>query len=244
MTRRFQVEEPFWVLFPEARIGVVLARGFDNRRDGAGAAALLSSAAAKASAALGETDVAAHPAVAPWREAYRRFGAKPSKYRSSIEGLLRAARAGRLGSVNPLVDLYNVVSLRHGLPCGGEDLAAVRGDIRLTRAGGAEHFVPLGSALEDPPAQGEVVYLDDAGVLCRSWNWREAERTKLVPRTTDAFLCIEALPPAGPDRLRAACEELAALVREHLGGAARMELLERTRPGIEWEQDERMGERT
>jgi DNA/RNA-binding domain of Phe-tRNA-synthetase-like protein len=230
----FRVEEPFWSLFPDARIGIVLAHGVDNLLPRPDVAARLAEAATNAAAVLGEGDVAAHAAVAPWRSAYGAFGVKPSKYRSSIESLLRSARAGRVGPINPLVDLYNTVSLERQLPCGGEDLAAVRGDIRLTRAEGGEHFVPLGSEAEDPPQKGEVVYRDDAGVLCRCWNWREAERTKLTPATKDAFLCIEAMPPFSAEALGAAADALAALVRERLGGTVRVERLDRDRREIAW----------
>lgn len=175
--------------------------------------------------------MAPHPAVAPWREAYRAFGIKPAKQRSSIENLLRAAVAGTLRNINPLVDLYNTVSLRHFLPCGGEDLQAIRGAIRLTRAVGGEAFVPLGSTEPQPPQPGEVIYRDDSGVICRAWNWREAERTKLTEQTSDAFLCIEALPPAD-ERLRAACADLASLVTAHLGGVSSGHLLSMQEPTI------------
>ena len=231
---RFIIHGDFWQLFPDALIGVVIARGLDNTQaERADIAALLAGAAAAAAAGL-EGDIAAHPAVAPWRQAYQRFGVKPSKYRSSIESLLRSARAERIRGVNPLVDLYNSVSLEHLLPCGGEDLAAVRGDIHLELASGGEHFVALGSAELEPPQPGEVIYRDDAGVICRCWNWREADRTKLTPATTDAFLCIEALPPIGEARLHAACDELAALAREKLGASAVVELLSRDRPEIDF----------
>lgn len=215
---QFTVEPAFWSLFPDARIGVVIVLGIDNTRATDTCAALLSAAMHDAATRIGAADMATHPAVAPWRDAYRAFGIKPAKFRSSIENLLRSAVAGRLGSINPLVDLYNTVSLRHFLPCGGEDLRAIAGTIRLTRAGGGEDFVPLGSAEPQPPQVGEVIYRDEIGVICRSWNWREAERTKLTETTTDAFLCIEAVPPIGSDTLIAACGELASLVTAHLGG--------------------------
>jgi len=228
----FTIHDDFWQLFPNARIGVVLARDLDNTAaEHAGIAALLAAAVAAASAGLGD-DIATHPAIAPWRQAYQRFGAKPSKYRSSIESLLRSARSQRIRRANPLVDLYNTVSLTHMLPCGGEDLAAVRGDIRLGLAAGGEHFVPLGAQEPEPPQPGEVIYRDDVGVICRCWNWREADRTKLTPATTDAFLCIEALPPSGAPQLCAACTDLAVLVQTHLGASTTIELLSRERPSI------------
>lgn len=230
MAVRVVVEPPFWSLFPEARIGIVVARGLDNTGNADAYAALLRGAVEVAAARVGEADIATYPAIAPWREAYRAFGIKPAKQRSSIESLLRSAVAGNLRSINPLVDLYNTVSLRHLLPCGGEDLAAVAGDIRLTRATGGEDFVPLGSVEPQPPQPGEVIYRDDRGVICRAWNWREAERTKLTERTTDAFLCIEALPPTSTTMLAAACAGLASLVMEYLGGTASVHILDMRQP--------------
>lgn len=222
---RLILEAPFRELFPDAIIGVVIADGIDNRRDGRAAAALLESSAAAAATAIGDADLVSHPAVAVWREAYRRFGVKPAKFRSGIEGLLRAARAGGVRPVNPLVDCYNAVALRHLLPCGGEDLDVIQGGLRLTRARGGEPFVPLGAAEEQPPGQGEVVYADDAGIVCRAWNWREADRTKLTPATTRAVLVIEALPPRTADEVAAACDALASLVQEHLGASCQVAIL-------------------
>ena len=222
---QFHIEDGFGALFPEARIGIVVAGRIDNRTSGKPAQKELEEATATANAALGEVDLASHPAVTPWREAYRHFGMKPSRYRSSIENLLRAARAGGVRSINPLVDLYNAVSLRHLLPCGGEDLDAIRGDLRLTVAHGGESFVPLGAVEEQPPGAGEVVYADDLGIVCRAWNWREADRTKLTAATSRAVLVIEALPPRDETELRVACDELAGLVSQHLGGTCRVALL-------------------
>ena len=75
---RFVVEDDVWALFPEARIGVVVARGLDNGRGAEEARRRLDEAARAAAAELGEGELADHPPVAPWRAAYRAFGAKPS----------------------------------------------------------------------------------------------------------------------------------------------------------------------
>jgi DNA/RNA-binding domain of Phe-tRNA-synthetase-like protein len=227
---RFVVEDSFWALFPEALIGTIVVRGIDNRANTDVCAAMLDTQVERTARDLGDEEIGSLAAVAPWRAAYQAFGVKPSKYRSSIEGLLRSAKAGRLRSINPLVDLYNTVSLAHQLPCGGEDLGTIVGDIRLTRAVGGELFMPLGGTEPEPPPPGVVIYRDDAGVICSCWNWREADRTKLTEATTDAFLCIEALPPIGAEALRTACEELAGLVRQQLGGVASVVIVDRDQP--------------
>ena len=226
-TQTMSLADDFTALFPDALIGTVTVRGLDNTRAGAEAATMLAVQTPKTAKGLPDEDLAMHPAIAPWRAAYARFGVKPSKTRSSIENLLRSAKAQRLRSINPLVDLYNTVSLKHLLPAGGEDLATVVGDVVLTRATGGEDFVPLGGAVQEPPPAGAVIYRDEVGVICSCWNWREADRTKLTETTTDALLVIEAIPPISRAQLEAALAELAERVTTHLGGTARVAILDR-----------------
>jgi DNA/RNA-binding domain of Phe-tRNA-synthetase-like protein len=81
--------------------------------------------------------------IAVWREAFRKFKTRKGA-RASIEALLkRVQNGGRIGNINPLVDIYNSISLKYGLPCGGEDMDTFSGDLRLTTADGSEPFVPL-----------------------------------------------------------------------------------------------------
>ncbi len=219
------IEENFWTLFPRALIGTVVVRGLDNSKSVELCGALLAAQIEKTAQELEQVEIPLLHSIAPWRQAYQAFGVKPSKFKSSIENLLRSAVSGRLRGINPLVDLYNVVSLKYQLPCGGEDLAAIQGSIRLTRAAGDEPFVPLGGSENEPPPPGAVIYRDDIGVICSCWNWREADRTKLTETTTNAFLCIEALPPTSIEALRSACDELAMLVTTYLGGSANVRIL-------------------
>ncbi|MGJ8454406.1 B3/B4 domain-containing protein [Pseudothermotoga sp. U03pept] len=93
-----------------------------------------------------------------WREAFQKFKTKKGA-RASIEALLKRVNNGNhLGTINPLVDIYNCISLRYALPCGGEDIDKFVGDIRLTKAVGNENFVTLGTEKSEPPYEGEIVY--------------------------------------------------------------------------------------
>jgi DNA/RNA-binding domain of Phe-tRNA-synthetase-like protein len=162
---------------------------------------------------------AALPAhAAAWQEAYRAFGAKPQRTASSVEALWRRASGPGLPRVNWLVDLYNAVSVMHGLPVGGEDLAAFTGPIRLIRATGAETFdtVKDGQPVNDPPAAGEVVWADDLGVTCRRWNWRQGTRTRLTEQSTSGLFLLERLEPMPLDALDAAADALVAMIRTRL----------------------------
>jgi DNA/RNA-binding domain of Phe-tRNA-synthetase-like protein len=225
-------------LFPEAKIALVIVRKIDNQPRGAEAlAGLLREAQANAVARLQGGALSEHPRIHCWREAYRAFGAKPKDYPSSIENLARRALKGEpLRSINPLVDLYNVVSLAHLLPVGGEDLDTIEGDIVLTRASSAEPPVRLlGESEERAPKAGEVIYKDSRGAICRRWNWKESDRTKLTEGTRNAVLVLEALPPILVSELSEAARDLERLVLEHCGGEARVESLDRQRPEVVFE---------
>jgi DNA/RNA-binding domain of Phe-tRNA-synthetase-like protein len=209
----------------------VLCWELDNTRPTGPAGALLREAEAAVRADPGLAEVALHPRIAAWRDAFSAFGARPSKYQSSVEALVRRARRGdELPAVNLLVGIYNAISLRYLLPVGGDDLARVAGGLHLRRAAGSEMYHELGSGLADPPAAGEVIYADDEKVLCRRWCWRQGEDSKITPETRAAVLNIHGLPPARRDEVEAAARELAELVPRLCGGRAEWYVLDRGVP--------------
>lgn len=225
---RFIIEDDFWSLFPHAKIGTVICQGIDNSiRDVEIYEKLLQKAEKEAHTFLSMEEFSRNPVISVWREAFQKFKTKKGA-RCSIEALLKRVKNGnQIGTINPLVDIYNSISLRYGLPCGGEDIDTFAGDIRLTQANGTEAFIPLGSDENAPPYEGEVVYKDDAGAICRCWNWREAQRTMLTENTKNAFLCIELIDETRSDEFHMALKELSDLVSQHLGGIVRIEVLDR-----------------
>lgn len=172
---------------------------------------LLVAAEDSARAATATTPVDRLPHVAAWREAFRAFGAKPQRTRTSVEALLRRAAGPGLPRVNRLTDLYNAISVLHQIPLGGEDLDRYSGPPRLLRATGDEPFdtVADGEMIIEHPLPGEVVWCDDAGVTCRRWNWRQARRTQLTDDTTTAVFILDALDPITDAGLTAAADDLA-----------------------------------
>jgi len=188
---------------------LVAADGLSPGPTDAASDALLTSAAARAQAQLGGRPPEALEHLAQWREAYRAFGAKPQRTRSSVEALLRRLDAG-LPRIDGITDAYNAVSVGYLLPAGGEDRAAYTGPARLVRAAGTEDFDTTadGSPAVEHPEPGEVVWRDDQGVTCRRWNWRQCVRTHITTATTSGLFILDGLPALGPDGLREAAREL------------------------------------
>ncbi|TYR79077.1 hypothetical protein FZC66_17255 [Priestia megaterium] len=68
-----------------------------------------------------------------WRELFKLFGTDPSKYRPSIESLVRRIQKQTyLPSINSAVDLNNFFSLQYEVPIGIYDLAALHGQMEVT----------------------------------------------------------------------------------------------------------------
>jgi DNA/RNA-binding domain of Phe-tRNA-synthetase-like protein len=238
------IDPEIFATFPGLLLGVVVVRDIDNQGSPENApevAALFRAEEARVrgelASGVGTGTLSEHPRIAPWREAYRKFGVTPKRATSSIENLLRRVLRGEeMRPIHPLVDLYNVISLRHLLPAGGEDLGRIEGDVRLGFAAADEPAVLLlGEAEARPPHPGEVRYRDAAGTLCRRFNWKEADRTKLTAATTGALLVLEALPPAAIDDLEGALADLVALVSRFCGGRVEADVLDVSHPQLSWE---------
>ncbi len=223
------ITETIFDEFPALVLGVVILHDIDNSQNRPEITAMLRQAEAELLDKFGGTPVIEHPFVATWRNAYRKFEAKPKDYPSSVENLTRRVLNGAtIGHISNLVSLYNTISLRHILPVGGEDLDKIVGDVQLTRAGNDEPAVfLLGEKEARAPRAGEIIYKDDVGAICRRWNWKEADRTKLTQETKNSFLVIESLPPVPRDTVETAIRDLADLVKRYCGGEVSTALLDK-----------------
>lgn len=137
-----------------------------------------------------------------WRETYARMGAKP-KYRSSVGVLLEGyERDGAVPAPLPLVELYCWYSLAAGMPMAGYDAAAFAGALRLTIPGKGVPYTPMGqpNAQRQPTRDREVAYVDDEKCVCRYWNQRDCDETKLLPGVRDALFVFDLSEGAGQTR--------------------------------------------
>lgn len=225
--KKFIIEEEFWEVFPKAKIGVIVCLGIDNSlKNDDKYADMLEQAEKEVLKYLPVEDFSKNEVIQVWREAYSKFKTKKGA-RSSIEALFKRVQKGNsIGNINPLVDIYNSMSLKYAMPCGGEDIDTFVGDIRLTKAIGDEAFITLGSDKSAPPYEGEIIYKDDEGAICRCWNWRESVRTMLTDETKDAFLCIELPDGSRLPELENALKDLAVTVQGNIGGTCQISILD------------------
>ena len=196
--------------WPGYRVWLVAADGVDASQLATMTDDLFRQAVASAGA---RDDVDGH--VLRWQDAYRDFGVKPRVARSSVDALLRRAGSETgLPRINVLVDLYNAISILHRVPIGGEDLDRYDGPARLTLASGAEpfHTTSPGEPVVEHPEPGEPIWVDDAGITCRRWNWRQTTRTAIDPATRRVGFIIDSLDAPDHHGASGAAARLAELL--------------------------------
>ncbi|MEE9525728.1 MAG: phenylalanine--tRNA ligase beta subunit-related protein [Candidatus Woesearchaeota archaeon] len=189
--------------FPKLKLGIVIAKNINNKGSDDKIYHLLEEIENLIKFDFTPENIAKHPLISPWRTAYSEFGSKPSSYHCSVETLMRNVLKGRgAPRINKAVDVSNYLSLKHLIPMGVQDLDKIEGSISLKIATGKEKFTSIGSDEEETPSKGEVIYKDSKDVLCRRWNWRDADKAKIEESSENIIYYIDALPPINKTKIK------------------------------------------
>ncbi len=207
--------------FPTIQAAVVVAHDVANGPSPPALTEELTAAQAEARERIGDTPLSEIPSLAAWRRAFTSFGVSPTKYRSAAEAIARRiTKKGDLPSISTLVDIGNLVSVRHSLPVAVIDLGAVQGGITVRFARGDEPFSDLGGSEAEHPSEGEVVFVDESdAVTARRWCWRQSTATAASPSTTEVLIVVEAHHDGAHADVDAARADIERLLTAHTGPA-------------------------
>lgn len=215
------VDQEFWDLFPDAIVNIMFVNNFENDKTSLtedDRDKMLQKAVKESAKYTGAEPFSSNPVIAQWRDAYKKFP-KRKGARASVEALLkRASKGHHFAPINPLVDVYNSISMTYGVPVGIEDADHIAGDMHLGKAKGGEAFVSVGGNGEnesDPAREGEIMYYDDEGAVCRSLNWRDGTRTQVNDDTKNAVIVIESVNAEQAARAKEAMSKLSELIKKY-----------------------------
>lgn len=156
-------------------------------------------------------DIKLQPAIAATRDAYKRCGKDPSRYRPSAEALRRRLMRGlALYQIDTLVDLINLVSLRTGYSIGGFDADKIQGtDLVLGIGRTDEPFEGIGRGVLN--IEGLPVYRDLTGGIGTPTS--DNERTKMDLETRHILAIINGYN--GSEGLKEAAEMTQDLLKKY-----------------------------
>lgn len=222
--------------FPAIRGGVILTTGLKNGATSTALATQYQNEQQSVFEKIGETPLSEIESLAAWRRAFSTFGVKPTQYRSAAEALLRRlTKKGDIPLLNTLVDLGNLVSIRYGLPVAIFDTRATTGPVTVRFSDGDEYFTPLGEQAVEQPVPGEVIFVDQAGLVsARRWCWRQSEQSAANEHTHSAIITVEGHHDTAESDVRAAINDLASLLLQFAGNPTilKADVLSPTHPSI------------
>ena len=227
----FQYNADILERFPKTRGGIILASGMTN----APTSDVLGEAYQQEQHAtinrIGETPLSELPSLSAWRTTFSAFGASPTKSRSAPEALLRRlTKKGDIPSINTLVDIGNLVSIRYALPVAVFDTRSLKGRLTVQFSEGTERYTELGSDEVKHPDGGEVIFADETNlVFARRWCWRQSLQSASKIDTTDAIIVVEAQHENNLDDIQQAQTDLLSLLESHAGGNYEAAILDKDR---------------
>ncbi len=136
---------------------------------------------------LTEETIKQMPPIHATREAYKKFGKAPSRYRPAAEALIRRIVKGEeLYKINTLADLVNLASIYTGYSIGGFDLDKIQGDLVLGIGRAGEPYEGIGRGMLN--IENLPVYRDNIGGVGTPTS--DNERTKITLETTNFLLLV------------------------------------------------------
>ncbi len=216
----FQYDKDILTRYPTIVGGVILAQGITNEPTSESLQATYQAEQQTVIKRIGQTPLSQIPSLAAWRGIFRSFGIDPTQYRSAAEALLRRlTKKGDIPSINTLVDIGNLVSIRYALPVAVFDTQTLQGAVTVHFANGTERYTTLGQDEVEHPEVGEVIFSDETGlVIARRWCWRQSEQSAAQTLTTNAIITVEAHHTEGRHDVQAALNDLLELLRKYANG--------------------------
>ena len=132
-------------------------------------------------------DINKFPPIKATRQAYKRLGKDPNRYRPSAEALRRRIlRELPLYKIDTLVDIINLLSIQSGYSIGGFDAGKIDGDLVL--GVGREGEIYHGIGRGELNIAGLPVYRDNQGGVGTPTS--DEERTKIDMNTGKLLMII------------------------------------------------------
>ncbi|HVB59946.1 MAG TPA: phenylalanine--tRNA ligase beta subunit-related protein [Ktedonobacteraceae bacterium] len=230
----FQYHPDILARYPTIVAGVMLARDMKNGPTPESLQTAFQAEQQTIIQRIGDTPLSQLPPLAAWRSVIRSFGVEPTQYRSAAEALLRRlTKKGDIPSINTLVDLANMVSIRYALPCAVFDTRVLQGVVTVHFASGAERYTTLKENEVDHPEPGEVVFSDETElVIARRWCWRQSEDSAATATTSSAIIVVEAHHANARQDITSALADLLELSRKYAGGDYMTAIFDKDHPAL------------
>lgn len=156
------------------------------------------------------SDISKIPAIKATREAYKKTGKDPSRYRPSAESLIKRIVSGKdLYQINNVVDIINFISFKTGFSIGGYDFDKISGEILFDIGKNTDVYEGLGRGFLN--IEGLPIFRDSLGAFgCPT---SDSIRTGVTENTTSFLMIIMSFDSL--EGLQEAVDETVLLLKKY-----------------------------
>lgn len=120
--------------------------------------------------------------------------------------------------INPIVDIYNLLSMETYLALGAHDIDHVDGNIHLRLTTGKENFIPLGQTEKKEVHKGVYSYIDDQQDILCYLEIRQVDKTKITNQSTNIFYIIQGNEQTSQEYVDKTAQQLIETTTHFCGG--------------------------
>lgn len=229
---KFNISKRIFDLFPNAQFGILIIKNTSNQTELPQLKNLINSEVSRLKARFVDMDADQIDQVRMWRDAFDKLGLD-KEFLPSHESLLkRALGKGDIPSINPIVDIYNLISLKYLIPVGGHDIDKV-GDIELGETTGTEIFQTMNTVETENVNAGEIAYMSEGKIMTRNFVWRQSEFSKIDDSSKNLFVPIDDIYSNFSEfELRKIAKVIGSYITQNLGGECYFEILDKSKTSL------------
>lgn len=231
---KFTIDKKVLEKFPSLLVALPIITGFDNTKSAKEVLDFLRQTETKLRTEITPETFWKDSCVTAYLDCFKAFGSDPQKFVPAHVALAARVLEGKnLPDINPMVNLYNAMSLKYLTPIGGENLDSLYGNFILKFAQGGEQWIPIGGGKSKSAIAGELVWGDDLDLSTRALNWRQCDRTKMTAETKNGYFIMDGFSEVNKDNIQKAADEFAEIATKLLGGEAKIYWLGKDKPTME-----------
>ncbi len=225
---KFSVSPEIFELFPNYKIGVLVATRIDQKKAQSFVAKLT-----KEVEQSQQLPTVQNRPFQEWTEAFTKHGMANTVKPSHVALLERLTEKKELPRISPLVDYFNAISIQHSVPIGAHDIEWLEDDIEVRRTNTEDAFFARGEEFPEFMEEHFFAYSSGKTVLTRNWIWRQGKTSAVTETTNSIFIPIDTFDGIPEQELIDLMQKVKTDLEKNFGAKVESFIVSRTSPECE-----------
>ena len=163
------------------------------------------------------------PIIQGFYDLHKKIGVSKRKNIPASENLIKLLKKRHdITRINPVVDIYNIISMESNLALGAHDIDKITGNVSLKLTDGKELFIPLGQEEPKEVPANVYSYIDDNNEIICYLEVRQVNKTKVTNDSKDIFFIVQGNEKTDYNYVKNVAGELITVITYYCGGTGKI----------------------